>query len=487
LWPRLLHFLWTFVAARITWKRAIVTLFAFPIAFYLYTEVFAYDVLVIEPFSVPRRFEEIGLNSEAMGRRIGDALSDIETQGNSILKQKDRLAFASDPNSVPAIEVPGTGLGLRTIVDATRQVFRREPKRVRGEIYLPLNAPTNPNQATAEIALRIVEGGSGGVLLRTTAPAADLSAIVQNAAETILRHTNPMLLAVFLEGEARNYDEIVQIAEEIVSNPSAGKREFAKAHVLWGLALADQDRTAEAFLHYAKAAQVDPKLAATHNTWGLALADQEKYQDAIAHYQEALRLDPKFAFAQNSWGLALAAQENYGQAIAHYQKAAQLDPRYGVPYNNWGLALASQKKYAEAVSQYERAAQILDSRRSTATGAPLAPTRGSSMRPFHTIERPFFSTPSLQLRTTTGVATSQTRSITTKLSRTTKRRYDSIQNPRLLISIGARLCQPNTSTPEPYRTSKEPRSSIRSWPPRSTIGALHSTPKAMLPRPSRAS
>ena len=51
---------------RITFGRTAVAILALPVLFYVYREV-TRNVVIIDPFTVPKEFEEAGLTSEVMG------------------------------------------------------------------------------------------------------------------------------------------------------------------------------------------------------------------------------------------------------------------------------------------------------------------------------------------------------------------------------------------------------------------------------------
>lgn len=184
-----------YAAEYVTLKRVIFTIIGVPLVIYLYSQVFAANIVIIEPFTVPKPYEELGLTSEAVSRMIGDAFSDIEGKArlpmNSEIESKthlnvdtDRLALSFDPSSVPNIEFPGTSLGLQTIVNATRQIFRREPKRVRGGIVFTSNdgAGIDLKHSEAEVILRIVDGSAPMSPIKINGPAADPASIVERAA-----------------------------------------------------------------------------------------------------------------------------------------------------------------------------------------------------------------------------------------------------------------------------------------------------------------
>src|ERR1700704_1825616 len=99
---------------QVTPKRAILglSLFLCLLGLYVYTRA-SLNSIVIEPFSVPKRYEDTGLTPEVMSRLIADALVDLEEQAHSGMR-KDSFALSSDPSPFPDIEVPGTKFGLRT-------------------------------------------------------------------------------------------------------------------------------------------------------------------------------------------------------------------------------------------------------------------------------------------------------------------------------------------------------------------------------------
>jgi tetratricopeptide (TPR) repeat protein len=351
-----LAFLWKLAREQVTVKRAVLAAVLIPLGLYIYDEAFLNNAIILEPFSVPKRYEEAGFTPEAMGRLVADALLDLEEKANSRLA-KDRLALSSDPSSVPDIEVPGTKLGLRTLVEATQQVFRHDTTHIRGSIVSPLTGGPEVANSEVEIILRVAQGRNRGLQVTARGPAGDPHGVAQKTAEAILRQINPYLLGAYRR-QTKDWDGAIKIAREVIDNPPKDRRETARAYLLWGLALSDQGKDAEAIPLYQKATTLDPKLAPAYYDWGLVLARQGKSAEAVPLYEKATTLDPKLAPAYNSWGNALANQGKNAEAIPLYQKAIALDPNLALAYNNWGLALADQGKSAEAVPLYEKATTL---------------------------------------------------------------------------------------------------------------------------------
>ena len=94
---------------RSAWLRTTALALILPILFYVYREV-TRDVLIMNPFTVPKHFEEAGLTSEVMANRIGDRLRQIEIQTQTHMK-KDNLTSLVEEGSVPHAN-PGDKIGL---------------------------------------------------------------------------------------------------------------------------------------------------------------------------------------------------------------------------------------------------------------------------------------------------------------------------------------------------------------------------------------
>jgi tetratricopeptide (TPR) repeat protein len=351
-----LAFLWKLAREQVTVKRALLAVILVPLGLYLYDEAFLNDAIIVEPFSVPKRYEEAGFTPEAMSRLIADALVDLEEQANSRL-EKDRLALSSDPSSIPDIEVPGTKLGIRTLVEATQQVFRHDTRHIRGAIVSPLTGGPEGANSEVEIILRIVQGRNRGLQVTARAPAGDPHVVALKTAESILRQINPYLLGAY-RCHIKDWNGAIEIASEIINDSPKDKRENAMAHLLCGNALVGQGKHAEAIAYYDEAIILEPDFALAYHNWGAVLADQGKNAEAISVYQKAICLDPKFALAYAGWGNALMNQGKNAEAIPLYQRATTLDTKLAPAYNNWGLALANQGKNAKAISLYQKAATV---------------------------------------------------------------------------------------------------------------------------------
>ncbi|MGW8222879.1 MAG: tetratricopeptide repeat protein, partial [Syntrophobacteria bacterium] len=130
------------------------------------------------------------------------------------------------------------------------------------------------------------------------------------------------------------------------------------AHLNFGAALADQERTEEAITHYHRSLQIAPNYAKAYNNLGLALAQQGKNDEATAHYLKALQLNPDYARAHNNLGVVLTRTGEFEKAIAHYYEALTLEPDWVEVYNNLANAFLTQGKFDQAIFYYSEILRI---------------------------------------------------------------------------------------------------------------------------------
>src|SRR5215471_4302681 len=79
-------------------RRAAIAVFLVALLLFVYREM-SRDVVIIDPFSVAKRFEESGLTPEAVANHIGDALQQVQTATKTSLK-KDVLSLLRDEGSI---------------------------------------------------------------------------------------------------------------------------------------------------------------------------------------------------------------------------------------------------------------------------------------------------------------------------------------------------------------------------------------------------
>ena len=325
------------------------------------------DAIIVDPISVPELYEKRGFNSQVMSSRIGQEIRGIEAGAQYFIKE-DRIALSPAAYSVPDVEVPGTKLGLKTIVELLRQVAGWDQTHIVGDVVLPLDNEARLSIVKAEMTLRLVHGKEIQPLPPIRASVLDAHSLEQLAAKEVVRVVNPVALALYVSGK-RDRDEAYEILRDTVQDSSRGKPYIAVAYFVLGYLLKSpekrdeviaksQEKRDEAIVMFRKAIEIDPKKADFYTELGSLLLAMGKSEDAIVELRKAIKVDPKNVDAYRDWGFALEDQKHYEEAITKFQKALVFDPKFAeLYYNYWARALEEQGKWAEAATMRKKAAE----------------------------------------------------------------------------------------------------------------------------------
>jgi len=352
------------------------------------------NVLVVDPITVPKSLSDTGLSSDALANRIGQKLEEIESTTKTRMN-KDTLATETDQISIPEIEVPGTTIGLKTIVETMRVLLHRHPRHVTGDIVLQVSKTGPPEIDDSERKTAILtvylKNTYGTTALSERVDIRDTDGLVRNAAELTLRQANPYLLAVYSE-QNHELDTASKLAEAIVQDNSqdpphkqaalvflsgllfnehkydearakaqeavTSNPKDAYAYGALGRALAGQGKYIEAANAYRRATELDGKFSEAFTGWGMSLGYQGEYEEAIKKFRKAIELDPKSPDPYYDWGIALGNEHNPGEAIPKFEKATELNPEYAYAYLNWGTALSDQNRFDEATIKFQKAIEV---------------------------------------------------------------------------------------------------------------------------------
>jgi protein O-GlcNAc transferase len=190
---------------------------------------------------------------------------------------------------------------------------------------------------------------------------------------------------------AVNYGDFA--TAEAIATPLS--KSYPKATLVWkilGVAIAEQDRIAEAIVPMQKVVQLEPKDAEAHRNLATALKEIGQLDAAETHFRKAIALnanDPlsyvalakilneqknytaaekycrkaidlkyDIAEAHDQLGIALLRQLKETYAEACFNTAILLNPEMADAYNNLGIALNVQKKYAAADASYRQALKL---------------------------------------------------------------------------------------------------------------------------------
>jgi tetratricopeptide (TPR) repeat protein len=157
--------------------------------------------LVVEPFSVPPDLAQRGLTGEVVAARLLDRLSALQAQTAS---NRAASSYANNWGSDIKVQIPDTGVSIGEFNRALRAWLGHET-HISGEIY---RTPTG-------IAVTARAGGDSSPTL--TGTDADLDALIQKAAESVYRATQPYRYAVYLMNANRVAEAEAEYNKLIVS------------------------------------------------------------------------------------------------------------------------------------------------------------------------------------------------------------------------------------------------------------------------------
>jgi len=130
------------------------------------------------------------------------------------------------------------------------------------------------------------------------------------------------------------------------------------AHSLYGVALDEQGKYAQALPHFIKSVQINPNYSKSRYSLGIALKRVGRLDEAIVNYRAAIKIDPGFVAARNNLATALTAKGNFDEAIVLLQQIVQLQPDNVMYRNNLAHALDKKGFLNEALVQYLEALRL---------------------------------------------------------------------------------------------------------------------------------
>jgi tetratricopeptide (TPR) repeat protein len=308
--------------------------------------------ILIDPFGVPKAYEDQGYTAQVVASEVADEITRIERATKTSARKENIVP--SNSEALPTISIPKTGLSMDVIVDFLESFLHLAPRHVGGELAFEDESSEVGNAATGprRLVITVRVNGDENLSKSIDTVISDPEQAISRAASAALEIVDPFILAAYAYTIEKDPETALQLSSEC-GGPSA-----KWARNLEGIMLADQHDYPGAIAKYQKAIELDPKYALAYYNWGVVLYDQHDYPGAIAKYQKAIELDPNDALAYDTWGAALADQHDYLGAIAKYQKATELDPNYALTYYNWGTALARQRDYKGAIAKYQKATEL---------------------------------------------------------------------------------------------------------------------------------
>lgn len=127
----------------------------------------------------------------------------------------------------------------------------------------------------------------------------------------------------------------------------------ALAHYSTGLALEWQEREAESFSNFFRAAELDPDNEELQFRVALNLVQQQRGPEAVAVMERLAKRHPKSERAQLWTALIYHATGQFDQALQAYDRVRKINPRSSVAYLQKAELLLRQKQIPEAIAVLE--------------------------------------------------------------------------------------------------------------------------------------
>jgi tetratricopeptide (TPR) repeat protein len=126
-------------------------------------------------------------------------------------------------------------------------------------------------------------------------------------------------------------------------------------HNNMGIALSDQRKFEDAFVHYKAALLINPKYVKAWENLGIYYEESGRNAEAIEAYEQARRLDPNDAKTWNSLGSAYGKSGQTAKALETLRQALRIDPAYDEAWNNLGNAYGGNGETAKAIEAFQQA------------------------------------------------------------------------------------------------------------------------------------
>lgn len=306
--------------------KTIVLLVSFILLYVVVKYVRADDVM-IEPISVPPKLQEAGYSGVVVAnlllqevqaiKRAGDELETAEMNSEKTpLRAQSNDPFAS----LATIQVPSSGLSVRTIADVLRDFLDIRERKIGGAITIvtsanaTLDRPGNP--AVYQVALDL---GPTAALAAKPEAGPDIEKAIRLSARSIVRQYDPVGLASYYVRK-REQDALRELADDLMKSDDRWHRRAGL--FVQGLYA---DNAAEKIARFQEAIAEDPEFGAAYNALGSALAaTNEGNDEAIRMFGEAIRLNPSNVWAYRNRADVYRRKGDFQRAVADFERASKL-------------------------------------------------------------------------------------------------------------------------------------------------------------------
>lgn len=303
------------------------------------------DAYLIQAFQVPGDFENKGYNGVVLSRKVQDRV--VKIKKNIASSKEDEFAFEAELEPDLEVGVMGFGLSLNTVTYHLKSLLGRKNKIITGEL-------TDLNNKM-ELTIRM-SGYPTEHHVKTYEKNANeaLDYLLEEAAKTILKNTDPYRLAVY-HYHRKEYEKSLQTITGLLEK---GK-DTEWAYLAWGNLLNRQGRSKEAIEKWDKAIAIAPNFINPLSGLGWAYFTNKDYGEATMYFEKLIDKDPK---SYNGWiGLAQCYRqlENKEKAVAAYDQCINIMPDKIWGYiNKADYLMWTLKDTAGATFLYQKAAEV---------------------------------------------------------------------------------------------------------------------------------
>ena len=178
---------------------------------------------------------------------------------------------------------------------------------------------------------------------------------------TTARRLAPALAALMLGlCAARTWNQLAfwRDARTLHEHALAVTRGNYLAESYLGTTLLNEERFAEAAVHFRRAIELKTNYVEAHYRLGFALDKLERRDEAMAEYETVLKINPRFGIAHYNLGALLLGQHQPSNAIVHFEAALKIKPDYDPALLGLGSARSELGRPREAIPYFEKALAI---------------------------------------------------------------------------------------------------------------------------------
>ena len=236
------------------------------------------DAYSIQTFHVPKHLEESGFNGLVLAQKIMDEVAAIKADAGSI--KNDSVKFDAALKPEMDLSVMGVGFSTQTIMYYAKQLLGKKDRTVSGEL-------TNLAQ-NMTLTLRFSDANKIEVHNYADSLAIDkrVDKLLKEAAEKVLRWSDPYILAVYYYHQGR-FDEAMESARTILKERP---KEACWAYLAWGSILVRQQNLRGGIEKFEKALELKPNLEPALINLAWMYFQSAQYEKAITNFEKLLTI-----------------------------------------------------------------------------------------------------------------------------------------------------------------------------------------------------